>query len=278
MAVDRQQVNEDQRAPAAHVRPGDPGHAAFPVGEAEYWREAYAQEPYYEPGRSFADYGTAYELGWVSYHLYGGEFETAERVLANDWIVRKGVSMLAWDDARPAVRAAWQRAHNARSFASNGTASPDQVKASAKGLFESARDGELGLREAAAHARQPELAAVFERLALQCAAAALQWQGQLSACGDTADDGGTVAGAAQRVWLQLRSLFGGAGDATLLDECERGLDDMAAQYREALSSNLPAHLHAAVQREYEQLQRQHDHVRSLRDRGVAALRGSELPA
>lgn len=276
MAVEKQQAGGDQEALAAQVRPGDPGHAAYPLGEAEYWRDAFAQEPYYERGRSFEDYSTAYELGWVSYHLYGGEFAPAERVLANDWIVRKGVSALEWEQARPAVRAAWQRAHNAQSFTTTGTATPQQVKAAVKELFESARDGELGLREAAAHAREPELAALFERLAQQCAVAAAKWQEQLSASGDTVDEGGTVAGAAQRVWLQVRSLFGGASDQTLLDECERGLDDMAAQHRDALGRNLPPDLHAAAQRDYEQLQRQHDHVKALRDRGVVALADGEL--
>jgi hypothetical protein len=88
-------------AALAQVRPGDPGHAAYPAAEAQYWRDALAQEPYYQPGRDFEEYATAYELGWVGFHRYGGEFDTADRVLANDWVVRKGISTLSWDDARP---------------------------------------------------------------------------------------------------------------------------------------------------------------------------------
>ena len=263
---------------AAQVRPGDPGRAAYPLSEADYWREVHRREPYYESGRSFEDYSTAYELGWVSYNLYGGEFDTAERVLANDWVMRKGVSALAWDEARPAARAAWQRAHNASSIATDGTAAPEEVLAVLQDLCESARDGELGFREAATHARAPELVALFERLAQHCSEAAARWQECGAARGGRVDESGTVAAAAQRVWLQVRGLFGGASDETLLAECERGQDDLVRHAREALDRNLPCDLHAAVQHHFEQAQRQLDHIKSLRERGVAAPVDRELAA
>lgn len=265
-------------AALAQLRPGDPEHAAYPVGEAQYWREAFAREPYYQAGRGFEDYATAYELGWVAFHLYGGEFDTAGRVLANDWLVRKGISTLSWDDARPAVRAGWQRAHNARSFATDGTAAPGEVQEVLAGLLATARDGELGFREAAARARSPELAGWFERLADRCAAAAAQWQHALQELGGEADASGTVAGAAQRAWLQIRGLFGGAGDDTLLAQCERGQDDIVRGLREALQRNLPPALHQAVHCEFEHAQRQHDHLQRVRDRGLAPAATGELAA
>lgn len=278
MQDDREQVPEALAAALAQLRPGDPEHAAYPVSEAQYWREAFAREPYYQAGRDFEDYATAYELGWVAFHLYGGEFDTAGRVLANDWLVRKGVSTLSWDDARPAVRAGWQRAHNARSFATDGTAAPQDVRQVLQDLLATARDGELGFHEAAAHARAPELVALFEGLGERCAAAAVGWQEALHEVGGDADASGTVAGAAQRAWLQIRGLFGGAGDETLLAECERGQDDIVDGLREALQRNLPAALHEAVHREFEQAQRQHDHLKRLRERGLASAATGELAA
>src|SRR4051812_30377850 len=95
---------------------------AYPAAEAEYWRDAYARDPYFDAQRNFEDYRPAYELGWTGYFSYGGDFETADRVLANDWAVHKGVSRLSWDDARPACRAAWQRAHNASTWHTDGSA------------------------------------------------------------------------------------------------------------------------------------------------------------
>lgn len=249
---------------AALLRPGDPEHAAYPLREAEYWRDAYVREPYHDPARSAGDYAPAYELGWVSYQLYGGPFDVAERVVANDWLVRKGVSKLSWAEARPAVRAAWQRAENARSYVTDGSAGADRVGALMAALLENACDGELGFREAAGHARTASLAAHFETLASQCAAWSQYWRGEIERRGGAVGEGGTVAAAAQRVWLQIRSLFGGAGDAALLEECERGLEDIARQCRDALQANLPRELHEAAQHQLERAQRHADHLRQLR--------------
>lgn len=255
---------------AALLRPGDPEHAAYPLSEAEYWREAYAREPYHDPGRSAGDYGPAYELGWVSYQLYGGPFDVAERVVANDWLVRKGVSTLSWAEARPAVRAAWQRAENARSYVTDGSAGADRVGELLQALLENACDGELGFREAAGHARTASLAAHFETLASQCAAWSQHWRGEVERHGGAVGEGGTVGGAAQRAWLQIRSLFGGAGDAALLEECERGLDDIGRQCRDALRANLPRELHEAAQHQLERAQRHADHLRRMREDAVPA--------
>src|SRR4051794_19011652 len=101
--------------------------AAIPQAEVDYWREIHALEPYFESDRGFDDYAPAYELGWVSYVRYGTDFDIADRALANDWEQCKGISQLSWDEARPAARAAWQRADNGQSFATDGTASREQT-------------------------------------------------------------------------------------------------------------------------------------------------------
>lgn len=265
----------------AQMRPGDPEHAAYPLSEAAYWREAYAGEPYRHPARTAGDYGPAYELGWVGYQLYGGPFEIAERVLANDWLVRKGVSTLSWEEARPAVRAAWQRAEYARSYGTDGSAPAARVAEVLEALIENARDGELGLREAAGYARDAALAARFETLAGHCAQWARHWADEVAQRGGAAGEGGTVAGAAQRVWLQLRGLFGAADDEALLEECERGLDDIAQHCRDALQADLPRELHESVMRQLEQAQRHADHLRWLREdagRADAAAIAAAAPA
>ena len=262
----------------ALVRPGDPEHAAYPLSEAEYWREAYAREPYHDAARGAVDYSAAYELGWVSYQLYGGSFDVAERVLANEWLVRKGVSKLSWDEARPAVRAAWQRAENARAYGTDGSAASDRVGEVLAALHENARDGELGFREAAGHASAAEVAALLETLADQCAQWSQHWRGELEQRGGPVGDGGTMAGAAQRVWLQIRGLFGGAGNDDLLEYCERGQEDIVQHCRDALQSNLPRELHDAAQRQLEQAQRHADHIRRWRERAGLTATAAEPAA
>jgi uncharacterized protein (TIGR02284 family) len=249
------------------VAPGVAG--TYPESEAEYWRAHYANDPYAESGRTYEDYSPAYELGWASYTTYGGEFDAADRVLANDWEVRKGVSGLSWDQARPASRAAWQRAHNAREYTTDGSASAGQVIETLNDLLENAKDGELGFREAAEHTRTPSLAALFGRRAETCREAAAELQAQIQRLGGKPDAGGTVTGAAHRVWVHIRGLFGGASDEIMLTECERGEDAALARYRKALKQNLPQDIHAMVQRQFEGAQRNHDTIKSLRDRAHA---------
>lgn len=251
-----------------------PGSAmSYPETESEYWRAGYAGEPYYEEGRAFEDYGPAYELGWVSYATYGGEFDAADRVLATDWEVRRGVSKLPWDSARAAARAAWQRAHNLREYTTDESASAGQVIETLNDLLENARDGELGFREAAEHTKTQGLQALFGRRAERCRQAAAELQQQVERLGGKPDAGGTVSGAAHRVWLHVRGLFGGASDETMLSECERGEDAALARYRKALRQNLPADIHAMVQRQFEGAQRNHDTIRMLRDRARAQEAG-----
>jgi uncharacterized protein (TIGR02284 family) len=252
------------RPAGATVTPGE--NATYPETEAEYWRANYANDPYVDSGRAWADYSPAYELGWVSYGTYGGEFDAADRVLANDWEVRKGVSALSWEQARPATRAAWQRAHNAREYTTDGSAGAGQVIETLNDLLENARDGELGFREAAEHTKTPSLAALFGRRADTCRQAAAELQAQVERLGGKPDAGGSVTGAAHRVWVHIRGLFGGASDEIMLTECERGEDAALARYRKALKANLPPDIHAMLQRQFEGAQRNHDMIKSLRDR------------
>src|SRR5258706_13762182 len=109
MAEERDHTHDPVSGQGAHA--ADLGMAAaaatpgsvsgYPGSEADYWRSTYSSEPYYEDGRAFDEYGPAYELGWTSYGVYGGEFDAADPVLANDWEVRPGNSKLSWDQARP---------------------------------------------------------------------------------------------------------------------------------------------------------------------------------
>lgn len=79
-----------------------------PTVEHAYWRDNYAARDYVAPGASFDDYGPAYGYG---IGRYDGDrsFEDVEPELADDWIGARGASTLAWGDASPAARDAWER-------------------------------------------------------------------------------------------------------------------------------------------------------------------------
>jgi uncharacterized protein (TIGR02284 family) len=265
---DGDRAERDQRATQA-ASPGSGASPAFPASEADYWREVYAREAYYEAGRNFEDYGPAYEFGWASYAAYGDAVEIADRLLASDWEQRRGISSLSWDQARPAARAAWRRAENARSVVTDGSAPRERVIETLNDLLENARDGELAFREAAEHTKTPRLSTLFRRRAETCAEAATELQAQLRQLGGRIEEGGTLTGAVHRIWVHIRGLFGGASDETMLHECERGEDAGIARYRKALQQNLPHDIHAMVLRQFEEAQRNHDMIKTLRDQARA---------
>lgn len=85
--------------------------AVNPTAEREYWGNAYAREPYYQSGRTFDDYDPAYRTGYEGYARYGRErnWDQCEVDLRRDYEKNKGKGRFDWEQARPAVRAAWDR-------------------------------------------------------------------------------------------------------------------------------------------------------------------------
>jgi len=81
-----------------------------PTVEADYWREHYTREPYYEKEKDFADYGPAYQMSVARYRA-DATFEEDEPLMASEWDNRKESSTLHWLQARAAAKAGWDRLH-----------------------------------------------------------------------------------------------------------------------------------------------------------------------
>ncbi|HKB53920.1 MAG TPA: PA2169 family four-helix-bundle protein [Ramlibacter sp.] len=104
--------------------------AVNPTAEEDHWREHYTREPYYEPGRSFDDYGPAYRLGVSGRTKHEGDWNTAEPRLASEWDAARGSSSLDWQGAKPASRAAWDRIDSRMSGAGDQMAGGGSMVAS----------------------------------------------------------------------------------------------------------------------------------------------------
>lgn len=92
------------------------GHSAAervdPTGEIEYWKNTYSTRPYANARANYdTDYQPAYLYGVNSRNQYGQRRwdDTLETELQRDWEKNRSTSALAWNDARPAVRDAWDR-------------------------------------------------------------------------------------------------------------------------------------------------------------------------
>jgi len=90
--------------------------AVDPTAEEAFWRDEHRTRPYVKEGHTFEeDYAPAYRLGaetGIQHHHRQNHirsFEAVETDLGATWNDRKGGSRLAWDDAKHAVRDAYDR-------------------------------------------------------------------------------------------------------------------------------------------------------------------------
>ena len=240
-----------------------------PTAEESYWRDQYMQEPYYESGRSYNDYGPAYDLGWSARGQHEGTFEQAEPRMATDWDNRRRSSTLTWSQASLATRAAWNRAGSTGDNTLDMDAEPldnDDVIDELNDLLESCRDGEFGFRTCADNAETAMLKDVFNKRADDCRHAAKELESHIVSLGGTAADGGTMGGAMHRGWVSVRGTLSTNSDQAMLDEAERGEDSALAAYRKALKQALPAETRNLVQRQAAGAQRNHDEIKAMRNK------------
>jgi len=93
-----------------------------PTAEEDYWREHHANEPYYDKTRTYDDYAPAYRTGYEGRGRYVGKrFEDVETELESSYVSGRGQSRLEWSQARPATRAAWDRADRATVASAHGS-------------------------------------------------------------------------------------------------------------------------------------------------------------
>lgn len=97
------------------------GEAINPTEEDSYWRQHSATTEYFGQSRNLyadvnydRDYQTAYRVGYENRHHYGPDstFEEAEAALKLKWEAIKGESRLSWEQAKFAVRDAWNKVSN----------------------------------------------------------------------------------------------------------------------------------------------------------------------
>lgn len=244
-----------------------------PTTEEAYWRENYEKETYVDAGRSYDDYGPAYEMGWSGRSQRGADFDTVEPAMATEWESRRGASGLDWADARPATRAAWDRADetyyakqaNGSDIVSHEALSDSDVVDVLNDLLENARDGEYGFRTCAEQVETANAKQLFASRADGCRKAADELVPLIRKYGGEPASGGTTAGALHRGWVQVKGTVGADSELSILESCERGEDAAIARYRKALKQSLPADVRDVVQQQADGAQRNHDQIRDLRN-------------
>lgn len=143
--------------------------------------------------------------------------------------------------------------------------SNDEVVDVLNDLLETTRDGGHGFLACAEEVESASLKQVFVSRAESCRKGEQELIALIRQYGGKPAEGGTAAGALHRGWVHVKGTVGANSELSILESCERGEDAAVAQYRKALKQNLPSDVRAAVQREAEGAQRNHDQIRDLRN-------------
>ena len=133
-----------------------------------------------------------------------------------------------------------------------------------KELMETTEDGKLGFAAASERAADAQLKALFREYADDCGRALGELQATIRSLGGEAAEHGTVAGAAHRGWVKVKSMLENSNEA-VLEEVERGEDHAKAVYAKALKADLPPSIRSMIENQRAGVQRHHDRVRDLRN-------------
>jgi uncharacterized protein (TIGR02284 family) len=132
-------------------------------------------------------------------------------------------------------------------------------------LIEVCRDGQDGFETASEAIGDKVLQSELNQYSLQRMDFAVDLEAALRSMGQPAHDGGSVAGALHRGWMNLKAAVASNDEYAVLSECERGEDSAVRAYREAIEAHLAPEVETLVEQQYHQVQRVHDRMKQLRD-------------
>jgi uncharacterized protein (TIGR02284 family) len=132
-------------------------------------------------------------------------------------------------------------------------------------LIETTLDSADGYGQAAVSTDTSSYKNLFSQWSTQRRQVVNDLQGQVRVLGGTPDTEGTTLAAGHRVFLKIRDNMT-KGDASVIDEVERGEDFIKAKYEDALEDEeLSAAARDAVVRAYASVKTGHDQARDLKN-------------
>ncbi len=88
----------------------------------------------------------------------------------------------------------------------------------------------------------------------------------VAANAEEAETGRSVSGTLHRVWIDVKSLFGGSDRKSILAEAERGEDAIKKAYQTALADGeLSSEAYQTVSSQATEINAAHDRIKALRD-------------
>ena len=139
-----------------------------------------------------------------------------------------------------------------------------EVASTLNNLIETLKDGENGFKTAANDVKDTRVKSTFQDFASQRSRLATELQGEVRKLGGEEEKTGSSSASMHRGWMNIKSALGG-GEKSILDEAERGEDVAVQSYEKAMKASLPPDIAGVVRRQYDEVRRAHDPVKSLRD-------------
>ena len=133
-------------------------------------------------------------------------------------------------------------------------------------VIKSLVDGQKGFADIGEHLKDDILKRYFLAESLKRANFRAELENELHRAG-MADvkESGTVAGAAHRVWGDLKAHLGAGSDHQLLATAEQGEDVAKDAYKKALEHDLPLPIRELLSTQQAHINNSHDYVRNHRD-------------
>jgi uncharacterized protein (TIGR02284 family) len=145
------------------------------------------------------------------------------------------------------------------------TAKNYELETVLKSVINSLEDGQKGMAEIGEHLKNETLKRYFLAESLKRANFRGELENELHRHG-VADvhESGTVSGALQRAWADVKAKLGG-GDHTLLETAEQGEDEAKKAYKDALDQELPLPIRQLLTEQQAHIISSHDYVRDHRN-------------
>ena len=134
-------------------------------------------------------------------------------------------------------------------------------------LIETLKDGQEGFKQASEGVKDSQLKTIFSEFSLQRSRFAGELQSEAINLGESnPEDSSSVAGAAHRAWINIKSAITAQDDHAILAECERGEDSAVSEYKKAMEKEeLSSPIRDIISRQYTDVKSAHDKIRALRD-------------
>ena len=139
----------------------------------------------------------------------------------------------------------------------------EKTTSTLNGLIETLKDGEQGFRTAAEAVKDPNLKSLFQQYSRQRGEMTRELQSEVRRLGGDPEKSGSMAGAAHRGWINIKSAVTGNDDSSIIAEAERGEDSAKNMYEEALGQPLPPQTLALVREQSMKVHDAHDRVHAL---------------